>query len=59
MMRVAEVILNESVWVENMLNRRSLGKTPINTLNSIARCYYASGYKKKEIPRLLELFLVR
>ena len=56
---MTEVILNESMWAENMLSKRSLGKAPINTLNSIARCYFASGYKKKEIPRLLELFLVR
>lgn len=56
---MAEVILNESAWAENMISRRTLGKSPLTTLNTIARCYYASGYKKKEIPRLLELFVVR
>lgn len=54
------IVTNELVWVEDALSARSLGSHPTQTLNRIAKYYHQHcGYSKKEIPDLLEKFLIR
>ena len=52
-----EIILDERSWAENALARLELGQKPMVTISRIARYYFAEGYSKKEIPRMLMDFL--
>lgn len=54
-----EIILDERAWAESALNNLSLGSRPIETLGRIAKYYFSEGYTKREIPKMLEGFLVQ
>lgn len=54
-----EIILDERAWAEDALSRLELGPKPMATIGRIARYYYAEGYTKKEIPKLLMDFLIK
>lgn len=54
-----EVIMNEKLWVENMMENNTLGARPGETLMRIAKYYHAQGYKKREIERRLEEYILR
>ena len=58
-MRMREIILDERAWAEDALSRLELGPKPMATIGRIARYYYAEGYTKKEIPKLLMDFLIK
>lgn len=53
------VILNESEWAKDMIKQRSLGKKPFETLYRVAGYYIESGYRKKEVRKNLESFLLQ
>lgn len=54
------IITDERVWVEGALSARSLGSNPAQALDRIARYYHQHcGYAKRDIPNMLEKFLIR
>lgn len=52
-------ILNEHEWARDMIESRSLGKRPFETLCRVARYYIDEGYRKDEARRLIETFLLQ
>ena len=54
-----EVILNEKLWAETMIENADMGSRPVETLSRLARYYYFTGYRKREIGNLLEQHLLR
>ena len=56
---MVEIVLNEREWTEQMIAAQSLGTSPTITLGRLARYYYSQGYKKRNIQRMLEEYLVR
>ena len=56
---MGEIILNERAWIEDALTNHTLGNKPYETLGRLARYYFADGYKKTHIGRMLEDFLLR
>lgn len=56
---MAEIILNEKIWVENVLEEETLGSHPSETLLRISKYYHSQGYKRSEIERLLMEFVLR
>lgn len=52
-------ILNEHEWARDMIESRSLGKRPFETLCRVARYYIDEGYRKDEVRRLIETFLLQ
>lgn len=56
---MGEIILNEYAWVQDILARQSLGAKPSETIGRLAKFYFQSGYKKSEIIRMIEDFIIR
>lgn len=52
------IVLDENKWARDMIESKTLGKKPLETLRRVARYYLDCGYKKKEVRRLLEKFLL-
>lgn len=52
------IILNENEWAEDMITKHSLGDKPTQTLRRVAGYYHDNKYGKKDIRRLLEMYLV-
>lgn len=52
------VILNETAWAKKMVEERSLGRKPFDTLRLVARYYLDSGYSNKDARQALDKFLV-
>lgn len=52
-------ILNEHEWARDMIESRSIGKRSFETLCRVARYYIDEGYRKDEVRRLLEMFLLQ
>ena len=53
------IVLNENEWAERMIDSRSMGDSPPNTLRRIARYYIDKGCPKRGVMRELELFLYK
>lgn len=53
------IILKENEWAERMIQSRTLGKKPSETLCRVARYYIDCGYTKKETRRKLDSFLIQ
>lgn len=55
------IVLNEYEWAENMINSRSLGTKPSETLKLIARYYFdtVQGSTKKDVRKRLEAFILQ
>jgi hypothetical protein len=53
------IILKENEWAEKMIQDRSLGKKPYQTLYRVARYYLDSGYSKTEVRKRLDIFLIQ
>ena len=53
------VVLNENEWAANMIMNRSLGKKPFETLSRVARYYIDNGIPKKDVRRMLDVFLIQ
>lgn len=50
------IVLKENDWAEKMIELRSLGKKPSETLQRVARYYIDKGYSHREIEQKLEAF---
>lgn len=53
------IILKENEWAEQMIQSRTLGKKPSETLYRVARYYLDNGYSKKEVRNKLDAFLIQ
>ena len=53
------IILNEKVYIEDIIKQKDLGSSPVQTLNMVARYYHSLSYKPKAIREELEHFLLR
>lgn len=53
------IVLNEHEWAENMIQTRSLGDNTYETICRVAKYYYDSGYKKKDVRNMMDAFLLR
>lgn len=53
------IVLNEYEWAERMINNHDLGKHPVETLNRVAKYYFANQYSKREIRKMLDTFLIQ
>lgn len=56
---MSEIILNERTWVQSALANNVMGDKPGEALMRVARYYHDVGYKRREIERLLEEFMLR
>lgn len=56
---MTEIILNEKEWAEAAIKNGSLGTRAGETLMRVAKYYHSMGYKRSEIERLLEAFVLR
>lgn len=52
------IVLDEHEWSRNMIESRSLGKKPSETLFRIAKYYFSEGCSKKETRNKLDTFLL-
>lgn len=53
------IVLDEHKWTEQMIEQRSLGKKPFETLTRVARYYLDHGEPKKAVRRMLDTFLIQ
>ena len=53
------IVLNETEWAREMLNGDSIGRNPFETLKRIARLYIDQQYKKQEVRRKLDTFILK
>lgn len=53
------IVLNEREWVNNMMQKHSLGKKAYETLLRIAKVYLSDGYTKKKTRLLLEEYVLQ
>ena len=53
------IVLNEHEWAEEMIEARSLGKKPFETLCRVARFYIDNGIPKNKVRKLLDQFLIQ
>ena len=53
------IVLNETEWAKEMLRTQSLGKKPFETLTRVANYYFELGYKKRDVRRMLDTFLLQ
>lgn len=53
------IVLNEHEWAEEMINSRSLGKKPYETLCRVAKYYIDKNYSKKDVRSMLDTFLLQ
>lgn len=53
------IVLKEHEWTENMIQSRTLGKKPFETLSRVARYYIDKGYSKKDTRNMLDSFLLQ
>lgn len=53
------VVLNEHEWAEKMIQSRSLGKRPFETLCMVARYYIDGGFSKKALKNMLDGFILQ
>ena len=54
-----EFILNEKLYAEDVIKKRTLGENTYVTIKILAKYYYSMGYKHKEIVRLIEDFMIK
>ena len=49
------IVLNEREWAEYAIASRQLGRSPMETLNRVARYYYqCEGYRRKEVKQKVD-----
>lgn len=53
------IILNENDWAQDMIEKKSLGDKPFETLRRAARYYMDSGYSQRDTRNLIEKFLLQ
>ena len=53
------IVLKENEWAEHMIQSRTLGSKPSQTLTRVARYYLDNGYSKKDARKKLDAFLIQ
>ncbi len=53
------VVLNEHEWAKEMIETKSLGKKPFETLSRVAKYYIDKSYSKKDVRKMLDTFLIQ
>ena len=54
------IVLNENDWAAEMIESKSLGRKPYETLCRVARYYIdRKGYSKKEVRKMMDEFLIQ
>ena len=53
------IVLNEHEWAKEMIEARSLGKKPFETLRRVARYYIDKNYSKRSVRKILDSFLIQ
>lgn len=53
------IVLDEHEWAQNMINIRSLGAKPFETLSRVAKYYIDKDYSKRETRDMLDTFLLQ
>ena len=53
------IVLNEHEWAKEMIESRSLGAKPFETLSRVAKYYIDKDYSKKEVRVMLDTFLLQ
>lgn len=54
-----EIVLNEKEWAKEAINSLSLGKKPYETIVRVAKYYKSQGYRKSDVRRQVEDFMIR
>ena len=54
-----EIVLNEKEWAKEAIESLSLGKKPYDTIVRVAKYYKSEGYKKNDVRRKVEDFMIR
>lgn len=52
------IVLNEYAWAENAIREHELGRRPYETVSRVAKYYTYEGYKKQDVRRLLDVFML-
>lgn len=55
----SNIVLNEHEWAREMIESRSLGKKPTETLGRVARYYFDNKYNKKDVRNMLDTFVLQ
>lgn len=53
------IVLNEHEWAREKIDSRSLGTKPFETLRRVAKYYIDNNYSKKDVRRMIEIFLIQ
>ena len=53
------IVLDERKWAEKMIEDKSLGSKPYETLTRVARYYIGNGSNKKDARNMIEAFLLQ
>lgn len=53
------IVLNEHEWAQDMIESRSLGDKPFETLRRVAKYYIDKDYSTKEVRCMLDTFLLQ
>lgn len=53
------IVLDEYTWAQDAINKKTLGRKPIETLTRVAKYYIYKGYNKKEVEDLIESFIIQ
>ena len=56
---MSNIVLNEHDWARDMIERRSLGKKPTETLSRVARYYIDKRYNKRDVRNMLDTFVLQ
>lgn len=54
-----EIVLNEKEWAREAIESLSLGRKPYETIVRVAKYYKSEGYRKSEVRRRVEDFMIR
>ena len=56
---MSNIVLNEHDWARDMIERRSLGKKPTETLSRVARYYIDKKYNQRDVRSMLDTFVLQ
>ncbi len=52
------IVLNETLWAEEAIKSRTLGKKPYDTIRRVARYYMDRGNKPAQVRKMIETFML-
>lgn len=53
------IVLDENAWAEEAIRYRVLGNKPSETMRRVARYYLDKSYSKKDVRKMLDIFLLQ